>query len=179
MSYIELTDCKEQKLFVFYLGGKVKGCNIEMHDVVFVVGHSNKDILQKVKNKWCGTKESLHIDSWFILENIDGFDIKIVDKIPSDSEYSLYFVNLGSYKEGQFGENHFMGFYIAKSKSQAIKIAKSDVLKDQIIIHSDNIYDIDDCLNIDNIDNKYIALQYSGNKTSINPVNGYQKIPSI
>jgi hypothetical protein len=166
----------EPKLFAFYLGGKIKGCNIEIHDVVFIIGKSNEDVLQKVKNKWIGTEKSLHLDSWIVLENVDGFDIKITGNKPNNNDLGLYFVNLGSYKKDKFGENHFMNFCIAKSRSDAIEITKNIVPRSQEMLHSDNIYDIDDCIRLDLIDNYYIEIWQSANKSKLISNNGYQKI---
>jgi hypothetical protein len=39
------------KLFSVYLGGRVEGCNIELHDVVFVVSESIQQSLSRIKEK--------------------------------------------------------------------------------------------------------------------------------
>ncbi len=50
------------KLFAFYIGGKIKDCNIEMHDGLCVIAKSADEMIQKVKNK-CTTFSSFHLDS--------------------------------------------------------------------------------------------------------------------
>jgi hypothetical protein len=176
MQNIKSFNFNELKLFAFYLGGKVDGCNIEMHDVVFVVGESNEDVLPQVKQKWIGTERSLHVDSFVVLENIDGFDIKITHQKTYNNSPGLYFVNLGSYTKDKFGENHFMNFCIAKSKSEAVEITKKIVPQSEDMIHGDNIYDIDDCIRLDSVDNYYIDIKQSINKPNPISINGYQKI---
>ena len=176
MQNIKSFNFNEHKLFAFYLGGKIEGCNIEMHDVVFVIGKSNEDVLPQIKQKWIGTEKSLHVDSWIILENIDGFDIKITDDKPDNNGLSLYFVNLGAYTKDKFGENHFMNFCVAKSRSKAIEITKNIVPQSEEMVHGDNIYDIDDCIKLDVLDSCYIKLVQSNTSTNIISTNGYQKI---
>jgi Domain of Unknown Function (DUF1543) len=165
------------KLYIFYLGGKVEGCNIEMHDVIFIVGKSNTEIVNKLKTKWCGTKKSLHIDSWFMVESIDGFDIEITENKPIDTHHYLFFINLGFYRAGIFGEDHLMTLIVAESRSKAIVKAKLKAPKDQEMLHSDNIYNIDDCIRIDRVDNYHIILKYTGNNIQNTITNGYQKLP--
>ncbi|GJD21961.1 hypothetical protein RIVM261_069170 [Rivularia sp. IAM M-261] len=94
---------RDYKLFAVYLGGHAKGCNIEVHDVVFVVG---------------------------------------------------------AYEPSFFGEVHQSGFYVASSKKDAqAKARKQLCLKlkqrhhDDTVVVEDSIADVDDCVEIDNVDN--------------------------
>ncbi|UCM85622.1 MAG: DUF1543 domain-containing protein [Rickettsia endosymbiont of Culicoides impunctatus] len=164
------------KLGIFYLGGKIEGCNIEIHDVVFVIGKSNIDMSQQIKGKWIGTPEFLHIDSWFIADSMDGFNIHIQETKPTASENHLFFVNLGSYKNNSFGEYHFMTLVVAQSRSEAIEKAREKAPKNEEMQHSDNIHDIDECIRISEVSNYYIALEYTGIKKESSIVNGYQKL---
>lgn len=111
-----------------------------------------------------------------VLENIDGFDIKIIDNKPNNNGLGIYFVNLGSYTNDKFGENHFMSFCIAKSRSDAIETAKNMAPKSEEMLHGDNIYDIDDCIKLDSINNYYIEIRQSANSSILISNNGYQKI---
>lgn len=176
MLYLEQFAFDSPKLFIFYLGGNVKNGNIEMHDVVFVVAKTDEEASKKIKSKWFGTEKSLHVDSWFIAENIDGFEVKILQEKPQMADMHLYFVNLGFYKCDVFGESHFMTLVIANSKSQAIEKAKMKSSPDKEMLHSDNVYDLDDCIRIDEVDNYYIELEYNGVSDAIKPTNGYQKL---
>ena len=177
MTYLEQFSFDSPKLFIFYLGGSMKNCQIEMHDVVFVVADSDLDASEKIKAKWCGTEKSLHVDSWLIAENVDGFDITLTDKKPEGDNNHLYFVNLGYYKKGVFGELHYMALVVAKSKKKAIDIAMSKCTKDVEMLHSDNVYDLDDCIQLEEVDSYFIQLKYTGIKEeAMLPINGYQKL---
>ncbi len=166
------------KLGIFYLGGKIQRCNIEMHDVVFVIGKSLKEMSSKIHAKWCGIPSSLHIDSWFIVDNVDGFDVKAINNknIKHRSSGFLYFVNLGYYHNNLFGEFHHMSLVVEESRGKAIEKAKLKVTKDCEMLHGDNIYNLDDCIKIDEIDNYQLILEYSGKQTNHIIKNGYQKI---
>ncbi|WP_341758555.1 DUF1543 domain-containing protein [Candidatus Tisiphia endosymbiont of Ditula angustiorana] len=164
------------KLGIFYLGGKIEGCSIEIHDVVFVVGKSNIDMSEQIRKKWIGSPNSLHIDSWFIAETVDGFNIRISETTPQTRKNRLFFVNLGSYKKNFFGEFHFMSLIVAESRHAAIEKAKINAPKNEEMQHCDNIYDIDECIRIDKIDNYYIVLDYTGIEQENTVINGYQKL---
>src|SRR5882724_10280083 len=105
-----------EKLFAVYLGGRADGCNIELHDVVFVVGPSIEATYSLLAKKWFGNLQGFHIDSYVELQNIDGYKIEL-SKEPSkeDSLKKLYFINLGAYKPGEFTEYHQSAFYVADS----------------------------------------------------------------
>src|SRR3989338_2691461 len=119
-----------------------------MHDVVFVIAKTDVEAAGKIRQAWYGTEKSLHVDSWFVAEEVDGFNIKI-SKNRKSSQTHLYFVNLGYYKNGIFGENHFMTLVVAGSKIEAI----------------------------DEVDHSFIELEYRGlPKKPIMPINGYHKL---
>jgi len=176
MLYLERFVFDSPKLFIFYLGGSFENCKIETHDVVFVVAKTDDEASEKIKQKWRGTEKSLHVDSWFIAENIDGFSVIITENKPQASDTHLYFVNLGFYRSGVFGEDHFMTLVVASSKSEAVEKAKLKVLPGKEMLHSDNVHDLDDCIRVDEVDNYYIDLEYSGVCDAIKPTNGYQKL---
>src|SRR5579862_751029 len=61
----------EKKLFAVYLGGRADHCNIELHDVVFVVGATIEETYPLLAKKWFGNLKGFHIDSYVELQNID------------------------------------------------------------------------------------------------------------
>ena len=162
----------EPKLFACYIGGKIANCNIEMHDVVFVVAKNTAEFIENVKQKVVAF-ESFHIDSWVILQNVDGYEISL-ENIKQTNENKLFFVNLGSYNKN-FGENHFMQFCVAKSRAEAIEIAKKMVQPDEELVHGDNIYNLDDCIKLDKIGDLFIHLMISEPQNLVIN-NGYFKI---
>ena len=96
-----------------------------MHDTVFVVAKNTQELIENIKQKVIAF-ESFHIDSWVVLQNVDGHEISLTDT-KQTTENKLFFVNLGSYLAGKFGENHFMQFCVAKTRSEAIEVAKKMV----------------------------------------------------
>ncbi|MFX7155938.1 DUF1543 domain-containing protein, partial [Acinetobacter baumannii] len=65
------------KLFMFYVGGDCGNSNIELHDVRFSVGETAKDCYDDLRAQWWGTKESLHIDSWSEIDQVDGYAVTL------------------------------------------------------------------------------------------------------
>ena len=172
MQKIDQFSYNEPKLFACFIGGKIANCNIEMHDVVFVVAKNTAEFIENVKQKVVAF-ESFHIDSWVILQNVDGYEISL-ENIKQTNENKLFFVNLGSYNKN-FGENHFMQFCVAKSRAEAIEIAKKMVQPDEELVHGDNIYNLDDCIKLDKIGDLFIHLMISEPQNLVIN-NGYFKI---
>ncbi|QLH43496.1 MAG: DUF1543 domain-containing protein [Coxiellaceae bacterium] len=115
------------KLFAVLLGGRAKGCNIELHDVVFVAGNSLEETYPHLINLWFGMTKRLHIDASIELSNVDGYRIVLSQQeTPAGQNKFLFFVNFGAYRANYFGEVHEMNFYVAESKSQALVKAKKN-----------------------------------------------------
>lgn len=49
MKFFENQNNNKPKLFIFYLGKKIDKCNIEIHDVIFVIGQTDIEIAKKLK----------------------------------------------------------------------------------------------------------------------------------
>lgn len=123
-----MSESDGKKLFAVYLGGRADRCNIELHDVVFVVGFSIEETYPLLAKKWFGNLQGFHIDSYVELQNIDGYKIELNKDVPKeDSSKKLYFINLGAYKPGEFTEYHQSAFYVADSSPDAIRRAKSEL----------------------------------------------------
>ena len=67
-------------LFMINIGGSTEKSNIEVHDILFVSAQSFESTYEIIKNAWYGTKDSLHIDSYKVLKEIDGFNLELLDK---------------------------------------------------------------------------------------------------
>ncbi len=165
------------KLYALYLGGRAPGCNIELHDVQFFVGNSLKSMYTSILDKWFGSKEKCHIDSWVVLKYIDGFEISLSKVKPSNQEHKLYFINLGGYEEGSFTELHACQLIVSKTEQEAKQRAKANLLLGKQQVHTDDLFDVDDCLSIDQVDGYYIHLTTSNQPTVFKPNNGYHPIP--
>jgi Domain of Unknown Function (DUF1543) len=164
------------KLFAVYLGGRAPKCNTELHDVVFVVGHSITDTYQRLLELWFGSAEGLHIDSWMELAVVDGHRIRL-QKAPAPAEKKLYFVNLGAYADGQFTELHANAFVVAASEREVKTRAKSELLQGKVAVHTDDLFDIDDCLEVTSVDGYHVVLESTSDAAPLVPNNGYNIIP--
>jgi hypothetical protein len=88
-----MSESSRKKLFAVYLGGRADRCNIELHDVVFVVGSSIEEAYPLLAKKWFGNLQGFHIDSYVELQNIDGYKIEITKDFPKEeSSKKLYFI---------------------------------------------------------------------------------------
>jgi hypothetical protein len=148
-------------LYAVLLGGRALNCNIELHDVLFVVGQSLEELYPHLVNKWFGgITKSLHIDSSVELKYVDGHEIVIgTHDDETENDKHLYFANFGGYKEGFFGEIHEMNFYAASSRIEALAKAKKDLCVEMFQQHSDDHLIVDDLIKIDNIGSYRIYLK--------------------
>jgi hypothetical protein len=157
------------QLFMVYLGGRIQGCYIEMHDIRFVIGQSIGQTYTKLKSQWVGDKNSVHMDSYMAINHIDGYQVEVVDGYTEQNK-QLYFVNLGAYRADSMAEQHDFGLYVASSANDAKQRAKNDLLAGLSDIHKDDLYDVDDCFAIDLLDSQLsIKLTPSGQSQAIKP----------
>ncbi len=179
----------EPKLFAVYLGGRADRCNIELHDVVFVVGFCIEETYPLLAKKWFGNLNHFHIDSYLHLKNIDGYEIKL-SKEPSQERNSkkLYFINLGAYKPHEFTEYHQSAFYVTEDASEAIRRAKSELCQGLQTIHKDDVvlldhvsqdFDVDDILEIGNVDEYFISLKPTSSQERTLPISAYIRLDTL
>jgi Domain of Unknown Function (DUF1543) len=189
------------KLFAVYLGGRAEHCNTELHDVVFVIGERIEATYEQLMEKWFGTPVGLHLDSWIELSVVDGHKITVNDATDDldgdlddlDDAHSLaatvapdsaagaklFFINLGAYMAGQFGELHANIFVVANT-AQAAK-TRAKVLLHKTLpgpVHTDDLYDVDDCVQLNAVGAHRILLEKTTSKPAQRPVNGYHLIPT-
>lgn len=179
----------EPKLFAVYLGGRADRCNIELHDVVFVVGSCIEETYPLLAKKWFGNMIHFHIDSYLHLKNVDGYEIQLSQKpVPSDPSKKLYFINLGAYKPYEFTEYHQSAFYVAEDAPEAVRRAKSELCQGLQTIHKDDVvlldhvnqdFDVDDILEIGNVDEYFISLKPSSSQERILPVSAYIRLDTL
>ena len=165
------------KLFAVYLGGRAPKCNTELHDVVFVVGDSVEATYHALMDKWFGNPLLLHLDSWVELRIVDHFQITLRKDPPAQAK-TLFFINMGAYVPGQFTELHANAFVIAESEAEVKRRAKKELLPGTDSLHTDDLYDIDDCLEIGEVDGWQIELTETTQTQAFEPHNGYHVIPS-
>ncbi len=165
-----------KKLFAVYLGGRAARCNTELHDVVFIAGESIEASYERLMDKWFGDPLRLHIDSWVELQVVDGYRISLQPHPPAEGN-KLYFINLGAYLPGQFTELHANAFVIAASEVDVKKRAKAELLRGTLSVHTDDLYDVDDCLEIAEVDGQHIHLEPTTEKIALEPHSSYHIIP--
>jgi hypothetical protein len=164
------------KLFAVYLGGRAPKCNTELHDVVFVVGEKIEDTYEKLMDRWFGNPLRLHVDSWLELKVVDGHRVRL-GSTNSKSSSKLYFINLGAYVPDQFTELHANAFVVAATEAEVKKKAKTELLRGTQSVHTDDLYDIDDCLEVTEVDGLHVWLEPTSETAMFAPNNGYHIIP--
>ncbi len=145
-------------LFVVMLGGKHPAAKIEVHDVVFAFGEQLSDCYQQLRQQWFGAAKGLHIDSWWQVQGVDGYELQFSDVAPNAGELRLYFINLGGYTTGSFGEDHQYLLVVATNPAEAKQLGKQRMSKLWDKPHTDNLYDVDDCIAIDAVAGRYVKL---------------------
>ena len=164
------------KLFSVFLGGRADKCNTELHDVVFTLGEKIEDTYTDLLRKWFGVPDRLHIDSWVNLSIVEGYKISI-SKEKKKSDEKLYFVNLGAYEKNRFEELHESKFMVDVNKINVKKRAKELLLVGKEQVHLDDLYDVDDCIEINKVSDFYIVLKKSTKSQNLKFNNGYHPIP--
>jgi hypothetical protein len=139
-------------LFMIYIGGKAPQSLIELHDIRFVIAKSIEDTYSALRKSWWGTPESLHLDCWGVVEEVDGHTVTVSAQPPSDEDRKLYFANLGGYDPHQFTELHDNVLVIAtntvEAKSKALAKVKS---KKWDVPHRDYLHEVESIKSLNEI----------------------------
>ena len=160
---------QELKLYMILLGCRPPGRHIEQHDMFFVIGRSLKEIVPAINEFWPEAKGNIHIDAWREVTHVDGFDIFISPKSEAHNDgRSLFFINLGGYKQYEFEEYHYKVMVVAKDVEEAKTKAKYTAFYQHTGIkgapsHIDDKYgvDADDIHAIEDILPKAMREKYS------------------
>ena len=163
-------------LFAVCLGGRASGCNVELHDVVFAVGTSVENCHRQLLDAWFGLPLGMHIDAWCRLDGVDGYRV-VLDRKPARAGPRLYFVNIGGYAPGEFGERHAFGFYAGRDKAEVKRRAKAERLAGKQAIHRDDLLNVDDVLTVDPGRGWHVQLVPDPTAPAPEIVNGYFPIP--
>ncbi|ALO41263.1 DUF1543 domain-containing protein [Pseudoalteromonas phenolica] len=142
------------QLFMVYLGGRISGCHIEMHDIRFVIGENIEACFDKLKAQWVGDKSKVHMDSYVAVKYVDGYEITL-SETPSLQREKLFFVNMGAYRADSLAEQHEFMLCVALTPEEAKQKAKSKLLQGMSHRHKDDLYDVDDCFAVDLFDTGY------------------------
>lgn len=165
----------ELTLFAVMLGGRAPGCSTELHDTVFVVGTTIENTYEQLARKWFGSLEGLHLDSWLPLEVVDGHRVTLSPE-PYAGADRLYYLNLGGYLPGHFGELHAASFLVGESPRELKKRARP-ALAGHVAVHTDDFYDVDDCIAVERVSGLYVHLAPTEETRALEPSSAYRIIP--
>ena len=161
-----MQDIFYMKLFYVILGATPKGRNIEQHDVFFGIAKNFEDLIPEMKSFWADAK--IHVDCYQEVRFVDGFELKVIDRVPEKSDEQLFFINLGGYKPGYFEEFHEQHLMVGTSLSEVIKRAKQTEFYKTMgftdaVSHIDDKHgvDIDDVYNVSDLLSESAKERYS------------------
>ena len=146
-------------LHVVMLGGTHPRARVELHDVVFVDTPRLADAHAELRRQWFGDPQGAHIDSWMEVDGVDGYQVRFSDAAPAADGPRLYFLNLGGYVIGEFGEAHQYLLVVAADAAQAK--ARARALARDIcwqLPHVDAVLEVDDCLPVDRVGGRFVHL---------------------
>lgn len=163
-------------LFLIYVGGRAANANIELHDVRFAAGRSIEDTFPALRSQWFGDPRSLHLDSYLRVRNVDGYHVSLRTQ-PQTIGEKLFFINLGGYDPENLAELHEFGLFVATSSGKAKTRAREKLLVGSQSQHKDDLFEVDDCLNVAGVDDYFVHLQRGGDAQVQKPDwFGYQPI---
>jgi hypothetical protein len=140
------------QLFLVVLGGRAPGCQIELHDVRFVVGTTIEAAFPELRRQWFGRREGLHLDAWLVVRAVDGWIVRLGREPAAPRSERLWFVNLGAYRPDCLAELHHFGMVVASSPQAAKAAARRRWLRAALQQHKDDLAAVDDCLAIDQLE---------------------------
>ncbi len=146
------------RLFVVMLGGRHARARTEVHDVAFALAANLADAHAQLRQQWFGEQKGVHIDSWLEVEGVDGWQLRFSDVAAGADQPRLFFVNLGGYVAGEFGEAHRYLLVVAAGTADAVAKAKRQLDREWLIPHKDAVLEVDDCLPIDVVGGRFIHL---------------------
>ncbi|MBY9068361.1 DUF1543 domain-containing protein [Hyphomonas sp. WL0036] len=139
------------KLYAVFVGGDHPRANIEVHDLRAVVGESLEATIPALRAGWWGNPSSLHIDGYAELTEVDGWQVEVVPGRPSaPPARRLWFVNLGGYTPGLFGEQHNYLFLAGADKAEVWSRARA-LSPEWTSRHKDNFVSIDEMIDVNGL----------------------------
>lgn len=146
------------RLFVVMLGGRHARANTEVHDVVFAVAPTIERSHAQLRAQWFGEAAGLHIDSWMTVDGVEQWQVRLSAEAPATGAPRLYFVNLGGYVAGEFGEAHGYLLVVAADAVEAKRKALRQAQAEWIKPHRDALLEVDSCLPVGPIGSLHVHL---------------------
>ena len=165
------------RLIACVLGGTAPGARTELHDVAFAIGESIDAVHGQLLDAWFGSPRGLHVDAWCFLDSIAGYRIRLAPQPPNNG-LALYFVNIGGYQPGLFGEHHAWGFFAGASAAEVKQHAKATLLQDCRQIHKDNLHAVDTLLPAARVAGLHVHVHAEHAAPAPVIVNGYFPLPA-
>jgi len=94
-----------------------------------------------------------------------------------ENNNKLYFINLGAYDKNKFEELHESKFMVGMEENTIKNRAKKSLLVGMHQVHTDDLYDVDDCIEIIKVSNLYVHLEKTDKVEKLKFNNGYFPIP--
>lgn len=157
---IDTPNTDRPKLYMLLLGSKAPKRNVEQHDYFFGIANSLKELVPHIKSFWPEAGASIHIDGWREVNQVDGFDVKVIPRENQHDQFphKLFFINLGGYQSGKLEEQHYIVLGVNSDRATAVQDAKKTVFFKTNSVkgansHIDEKYgiDIDDIYKVDDI----------------------------
>lgn len=148
----------EERLFVVMLGGRHPRGRTELHDVVFAFGRTLADTHAQLRTQWFGAAAGLHIDSWLEVDGVEGWQVRLLDQPAAVGEPKLFFVNLGGYEDGVFGEAHRYLLVVAQDAAEAKRKGLERAGAGWAKPHRDALFEVDDCLPVEAGGGRHLRL---------------------
>lgn len=150
------------------LGGKVKGANIEVHDVQFAAAEGIDDTIELVKASWYGEEKKLHMDSFKKITGADGYRVEVVKHDPKE-EKKLFFLHVGGYDKDMTQEMHRAQFVVAETPEEAKKRGFKEAEDFGENGHVDQVVYVQECILAEDGEKYFISLQKSGEEFNMKP----------
>lgn len=147
-----------KNLFMIKIGGSAGLSNIEVHDTQFILADCIEETFNELKRRWYGKSNSLHIDGYKIISNIDNYSITISKRKQLKTK-RLFYIYFGGYSDKIFGEIHENLFLLAEDISIARNEAYKTIKNHPNINHIDSICDVEENLNLNNKENLYLHFK--------------------
>ena len=149
-------------LFIVLLGGRHQRAKIEVHDIAVAIGETLEGIYPQLKQAWFGEQSGLHIDAWAKIQGLEfegkSYRIQFTNAQPHPDDQKLYLINLGGYESAEFGEQHRYVLVIAQNSKLAKERGKQHFAQNWQKQHVDRVVDVDDCIEIDQVQGRYVEL---------------------
>lgn len=111
------------KLYMVQIGFRLQGMNTEGHDVLFTIANSKEEAFRNIKK---ARPYADHVDTCLEVSQVEQYEVQIVKNPPPQAE-KLWFLNLGGYNEGEFGEVHKSLLLVTFDLPAAKAKAKQDI----------------------------------------------------